>query len=87
MSLPVERVDTREKPGSRETMIWNVDVDILSGQNHVVKRLFHSAGLAVKTLRRLAVGPLSGKSNLILGSLKIYFFPSFLDKPAISLSR
>ncbi|GMI35829.1 hypothetical protein TeGR_g7950 [Tetraparma gracilis] len=44
-------------PGCAERARFSVDAGISSGQNHVVKRMMASVGVAVKELRRVKVGP------------------------------
>ena len=46
-------------PGCAPKAAFETTVAIRSGQNHVVKRQFARVGVAVRTLRREAVGPVS----------------------------
>jgi len=54
-------------PGALPYSRYEVDVTISSGMNHIVKRLMSHIGVSVKSLRRIAVGPirLPGEDSFI----------------------
>lgn len=54
--LLLEEPNDRRPKGCRRKQRWTVEVSISTGQNHIVKRNFFAAKIAVKTLERTKVG-------------------------------